>query len=113
MKIATLSIPGTDGIDSNLPPGVPTGGLEGTGKNTIETFITIIVIMAILFSLWLILTGGISIIMSKGDKEKLKRARSKVTYAVVGLVLIFFVFVGMNILGSFMGFTLVPFLFNW
>jgi hypothetical protein len=91
MKIA-LTIPGPGGnpvvIDSGVP--VPTGGITGPdsmGVTVIKAFLNFFVIGAILFSLYQFLTGGISIIMSKGDKERYRKGRDKIFHAIIGLIL--------------------------
>lgn len=109
MKL-TLSIPGMNGtpieIDSGLP--VPTGGLFDTGQDAIHVFINLTLVIAILAALYFIGTGGVDMITSEGEKEKLKRGREKVMYAVVGLIAIFLSFVAINLIGAFLGLNDLP-----
>ena len=111
MKIA-LSIPGLDGvpvqIDLDLPTGVKTGGIDTAG-GIIVVFISILLFAAVLYGLWLILTGGIVMIMSRGNKEGFMKSWNKVLYAIIGLILVFFTLVVMNALGLFVGSPLLPF----
>ncbi|MDP2637982.1 MAG: hypothetical protein Q8P26_02895 [Candidatus Levybacteria bacterium] len=106
MKYLSLTVPGYGRIDSNdvnltpIPKGIQTGGLEGSGANIITTLLTMIVLIAILFSIWLIVTGGIDIIASTGDKQKMQHGRQKILYAILGLVVIFGSFLALNILGQ-------------
>ncbi len=113
MKIA-LTIPGTNGtpikIDSGLP--VPTGGLFDTGQDAIRVFIELTLVIAIFVALYFIATGGLDMITSEGEKEKLKRGREKVIYAVMGLIVIFLSFTAINVISAFFGFNLLPFLFK-
>ena len=113
MKIA-LSIPGTGGtpikIDSGLPEGVPTGGLFGTGQNIIWVAIELFILGAILLSVSYIIRGGINMMSSGGDKEKFQRGRERVRYAIIGLVVIFFSFAMVNIIGTLFGVNLLPLL---
>jgi hypothetical protein len=107
MKIA-FNIPGLNQpIDSNLP--VPTGGLDSTGQKIIQVSLVLIVIIAILFCLFLMLTGGIDIITSTGKKEKYQSGRNKVTYAILGLIMIFASFVFLNIINVSLGVDLLNF----
>lgn len=110
MKL-TLSIPGANGtpmkIDSDLP--VPTGGLETTGQNTIHAFVNLTLVIAILVALWFIVRGGLDMITSEGQKEKIKSARERVIFALVGLIFIFLSFTMINIIEAFFGFNLLRF----
>ena len=108
MKIA-LTIPGTNGtpmkIDESLP--VPTGGLFDTGQDAIHVFFILTLVISILVALYYIGAGGLDMITSEGEKEKLKRGREKVMYAVVGLFVIFLSFTALNIISAFFGFDLI------
>lgn len=108
MKYLSLTIPGTNGtpikIDSGLP--VPTGGLFGTGQNIIFTFLNLALVIAILVALYSIGQGGLNMIASEGEKEKLKKGREQVTFAVLGLIFIFLSFFAINIISTFFGFNL-------
>lgn len=110
MKIA-LSIPGTGGtpiqIDSGLPKGVPTGGLSGTGQNVIWVAIELLLVGAVLLSIYSIIRGGINIITSGGDKEKFQRGRERVRYSIIGLIVIFLSFLLVNIIGALFGINLL------
>lgn len=117
MKIA-LSIPGANGtpiqIDSDLPSGVPTGGLfegnkAGTGINVIWVAIELFLVGAVLLSIYYIIRGGINIITSGGDKEKIQRGRQRVWYAIIGLIVIFLSFFMVNIIGILFGVNLLSF----
>ncbi len=119
MKIA-LTIPGTNGvptkIDSGLP--VPTGGLFDcgqrvcTGRDIIHVLVELILIIAIFLALYFIGRGGLDMITSGGEKEKLKSGRERVVYAAIGLMVIFISFAMINVVGAFFGFNLLPFLFK-
>jgi len=116
MKIA-LNIPGYGSIDSNLPTGVPHGGFGPTGEpgvlgNIIVTFLVLLVFTAVFFALWQVLSGGISVIMSRGNKENFYKAWQKVLFGFLGLAVVFFVFFIIGILGRFLGVDLIPF-FPW
>ena len=114
MKIA-LTIPGTGGtpikIDSDLPQGVPTGGLI-KGNEIIGVLIEIILIGAILFALFTIFRSGISMITSGGQKEKFQMERERIRYAIIGLVVVFMSFFLVNLFGSVFGITFPLFNFQ-
>jgi uncharacterized protein YacL len=112
MKIA-LTLPGMNGTPVDTPPGVPTGGLNNTGTSVIVVAIDLLILGAILFSLYQILTGGMSLAMSRGNKEILKKTREKVVFAVFGLIITLLVIVAINALSSFVGTPLLPFLHKY
>lgn len=108
MKYLSVSVPGYGQIDSGLPSGVPTGGLA-TGSNAIWTFIILITIIAILFTLWEMGKGGMDLIMSRGVKEKIKLGRERVFYGIFGLLMFFLSFFFISVISSFFGFNIIPF----
>jgi hypothetical protein len=109
MEIA-LKIPGFTNIPA--PSTVPTGGLGGgTGISAINLFIISFMVIGILFALWNILLGGLQMIFSRGIKEKVKSARDKVFFGVIGLVMLLFSIFFIQILGFVSGinlFNLLP-----
>jgi small-conductance mechanosensitive channel len=100
MKIA-LSVPQYGQIDSNLP--VPTT----TGQNVIWTLINVLLVVAVLLTVWFILMGGWNIITSEGKKEKMENGRKQVMYALMGLILVFLSFLFINVIGAFFGINLL------
>lgn len=120
MSKLSLTIPGSGGtpiqIDSGLPTGVPTGGLfnkagnaAGTGINVIWTSIEVVLIGAVLLSLYQIIRGGINIASSGGDKQRLQNGRETLRWGIIGLIIIFMSFFMVNIIGAFFGFNLLSF----
>jgi hypothetical protein len=76
-----------NGTTINNPGGIPTGGIFET-FNIIEVFIALLIIAGVVLSLIYLVLGGISWITSEGDKQKMAQARSKVTYAILGLLVV-------------------------
>lgn len=113
MKYLSLTIPGYGQVDSNLPTGVPTGGLFGTGADTIRTLIIFVVTIAILFALYLVIQGGLDLITSQGHKEKIVKAREKIIYAVLGLIFIFLSFLMINAASALTGTKILSPFFNF
>ena len=87
MKFLSLIINGTP---VPAPSGVPTGGLDlgGGGQRIIQLGIELIFIVGIVLSVIFIILSGIQWIISGGDKEKISKARARLTYSVVGLIVI-------------------------
>lgn len=114
MKIA-LSIPGSGGtpikIDDGLPPGVPTGELFGAGTNIIAAFLDLVIVLTLVYTTWQIITGGMEMIMSTGEKGRMQHSRDKVIWAILGLLIIFGSFFALNTLGHIFGVNLF-FFFN-
>jgi len=108
MKYLTLSIPGFGNVDS---PPVPTGGLS-TGRNVMQVLIETTLIVAVLLAIWYVIKGGFDIITSQGDKEKIKIARGRVIYAVLGLIFLFLSFFIVNIFGTLLGIDLLCIVFK-
>ncbi len=116
MKYLSLTIPGFGKLDSDLPTGTPVGGLfdsegkaAGTGINAIWVAIELVLVGAILLSLFFIIRGGINMMTSGGDKEKFHTGRERVRYAIIGLIVIFMSFFMVNFIGGFFGVNLLSF----
>lgn len=98
----------TVGGDKIVPPkGVPSGNAFLTTQNIIQVSITLIFIIATIAALFVIVFAGIRWIVSGGDKEKLQGARNMITYALVGLVVIFLSYFIINVIGDFFGVKLL------
>ena len=82
------------------PSGIPQGGLsnlQGLLSNAILIFIILGSFLLVIYIVW----AGIQWITSGGDKAKLTAARGKITWAVVGLVIIFSSFFIIDAIGYF------------
>ena len=100
MKIA-LSIPGFGQLDSGSS--VPTT----TGQNIVWTIINLVLVIAILLTVWFIAKGGWDLITSEGKKEKIENGRKELMYAILGLILVFLSFLFINVIGTFFGINLL------
>lgn len=88
MNLLSFRINGTT-IDN--PGNIPTGGIFETA-NIIEVFIALLIIAALILSLFFLVLGGLSYMTSGGDKQKIAQARNRITYAVLGLMVVFLSF---------------------
>jgi len=84
----------------NPPGGVPQGGADTLSK-IIQIGITLAFITAILITFFYLIQGGIQWMTSRGDKQLLEQARLRLTYAVVGLVIVLLAFFIVNFVGGF------------
>lgn len=121
MNYLALSIDGTDcttddagkttcnTIQLEPPTGVPTGGLEagGAGQLALQFGVQAFFFAATLLAVIFVLVGGIKWITAGGDKTKVQSARSTLTYAIIGLVIVLGAFTIVLVLGSILGFTLL------
>lgn len=81
----------------------PIGGTQGAYATVelIQKFITFgFLIASLLFVFWFIL-GGIKWITSGGDKNKVEEARGTVTNAIVGLFVLFALYMVLRLLETF------------
>ncbi|MCL5433144.1 MAG: pilin [Patescibacteria group bacterium] len=100
IKQLALKIPGFDEIE---PPGnMPDKGTE-TLQQVIPNVIIILIIVSIILTLVFILWGGIQWTTSQGNKEALQKARQKITFAIIGLVVVLLAFFIISFVGNLFG----------
>lgn len=103
LEFLALTLPGVGdqpGITINAPGKIPTGGADRLAT-AISGGITIFIIVAIVLCLISIVRAGIQWTSSSGDKTKVASARARLTWSIVGLVVVLLAFMIVNILGSF------------
>jgi hypothetical protein len=88
-----LKIPGQGNTSSEVPvpSGIPaalTGGLNTTGQSFIQLFFNYLFMGATLITLVMIIYSGIQWTTSQGDPDKIAAARSRLMYAIIGLVVV-------------------------
>lgn len=104
MKIAQLNY---DQIFGKIQPPEPVRSLGSTGEQGLNTFFSRLVELffvfgAIAFVFWF-LWGAVDFIISGGDKEKVGKARAKITWAIIGLFLLGFSFVIFRVIETITG----------
>lgn len=101
MKHLALSINGTP---IPVPSGIQhlSGGLDPTGQNIIRLGVNVLLLASLLISLFFLLVAAVKWITSEGDKQKLQNARNGLYYSIIGLVISFFAFLLINIIGGFL-----------
>lgn len=107
MKYLSLSVNGTPIL---APSGVATGGLEpgGTGLLLLQWGLVTFFTLISLFTLYVFIMSGVGWVMSQGDKAKVQMARTRITFAVLGLIIIFGSFFFVNVMGGIFGIKLLP-----
>ncbi len=100
MKTLALTIQGTPIVP---PAGVPSGGLSGPGTNVINVALNLLFLAGIVMAIVFVIYSGVQWVMSGGDKQKLQNARNRLTYSIVGLIVIALSFVIINSVVALLG----------
>lgn len=66
----------------------------------ISTIIRFVIVVAGIYALWQLVSGGLGFITSGGDKGKIKEAQDKIVMSVLGLVIIAASFIIVSLLGN-------------
>lgn len=85
------------------PAGVPTGGID-TGEKIINLGFTLLFVVGVILTIALVIYSGIQWTLSGGDKEKIASARARLTYAIIGLVVIVTAFAIVRIVLTLLGY---------
>lgn len=99
MKLLALNI-NNQKID--CPPGVPCGG-QGMLPTILSVGIQVLFLIAIVLTLLYLIYGGLDWITSHGEKQKIESAKKKITFAIIGLVIVFMSYLIIRILGQAFG----------
>ena len=84
----------------------------GNETKIISGAITIFMTAGIIASLISVIWAGIQWTSSSGDKQKLASARARLTWGIIGLVIILLAFFVINVFGYFFGVNLLIFDFS-
>ena len=81
--------------------GMPTQlvGTDGTISNVVNSILYVAGIIAVV----MLIFGGIRFMVSRGDKDKVQKAKNTVIYAIIGLVLVIFSYAIVNFIVSATG----------
>lgn len=109
-KLLSLKIPGPSGgvtaEDVPAPSGIPTGlrgGFDTSGVAFIQTALNFLFLIASFFALIVFIWAGIQWITSKGDSYKIGKAKSRIRYAIIGLILCALSFLIVNAVAGLFG----------
>lgn len=84
------------------PPGIPGCGI-GCGEQIIQTLINVLFLGAFVFTLFMLVWGGIQWISSQGDAKAIDSARKRIIFAVIGLAVVLSAFLIIRIVGGVLG----------
>ncbi len=89
----------------NLQPGKGIAGeLQGLKlDNLVGGFLNLILVLAALVFFFILVIGGVKYIASGGDKTHTEAARSQITAALIGLVIVFAAWAIASLIGTFFG----------
>lgn len=91
-------------LRNNLGRGTVDTGVTNIG-NIISALIGILITIATVASLLYLVIGGLSWIVSDGDKGKLEQARNKITQAILGLIIVVAAWAIWVLIGKVFGFN--------
>lgn len=91
---------GASPISIQAPPVLPTGDILGT---ILTNAVTILIVVAIALSLFFIIVSGIKWTTSGGDEKQVEAARSRLKYAVLGLIVALSSFFIIQFIAKFFG----------
>ena len=100
MKYLAITIPNGSGgsVQLNAPGDIPSGGIEVVAK-VVGNALTLMLIVAVILTLIYLILGGLAWIQSGGDKQKISQARSRLTFAIIGLIVALGSFFIINVIG--------------
>jgi len=75
----------------------------GYTSNAIQTIFTLFMIVGVLYFVWHVVFAGYHFISSDGDSKKIQDAKTELTYAFVGIVVIFSVYAILKLFGTVFG----------
>lgn len=96
MNYLALSIGSDSAYTIQAPSEIGTFSLS----HLLSVGLTILLTLAVLLTLFFLINGGVDMIMSGGDKQKVVNARHKLTFAVIGLIVVLFSFFIVNVIGQ-------------
>jgi hypothetical protein len=113
MRLLSLTIQGTSGTTAiNGAGGMPEGGPDALSSIVGVGFQTLIV-AAIFLALLNLIWGGFNWIMSEGDKTRIGKARERIVYSIIGLLVVFLSFLVINVIyWFFFKGDISPYIFN-
>ena len=96
----SLKLPGGEEIQP--PEGIPSGDSFTIGSLA-SGFIEIMMVIGILLSFFYFIYGGFYWIQSRGNKEKLDKARRILTFAILGIIIMSIALVIVNVIMASIG----------
>lgn len=101
-----FEIPG--GAELPPPSGIPAalqGDLQETGVNLLQLGLNLLFIAAMVLAVIVMLYSGLQWITSKGDAAKIKAARARLIYALLGVIVVVMAYFLIGVIRNLLGVT--------
>ncbi len=72
-------------------------------SNVVQNVFSIFMIVGLIYFVWHFLFAGYHFIAAQGDEKQYQQAKSEITYAAVGLIVVFIVFAMLKMIGYMLG----------
>ncbi len=99
-KLLALKTPGFGEVQA--PDGIPSGSKYTIGALT-TLAIEVMLVVGVLVALAYLVYGGFYWVQTRGDKENLDKARRKILYSIVGLLVMALSLVVVNVITNALG----------
>lgn len=87
MKYLSLKLPGSD-VNIPVPPGFKYSGESANFGAVLSDFLTIVFYIAMFLAFFWLVWGAFQYMVAGGNKQSLASARSRITWALIGLILV-------------------------
>ena len=104
MAAGGINLSPDGGFSGEGPLGTGGEGSVGTFSNFLSSVVGLLTIIGAIWFVFLMITGAIGVMTSEGDKAKLESAKNKITYGIVGLVVIIASISVVILVGTLIGF---------
>lgn len=101
MKDFALTIPGTNNSPVTIP--VPQEVQTYSISSLLSFGVNAAFVFAIILTLFFLISGGIDLITGGGEKQKIANSKQKLTFAVIGLVVVLLSLLIVSIIGELFG----------
>jgi hypothetical protein len=109
MKLLALDSDIQNAFGKINPPAPASNYTSGNGAQGLSAFVTnlinLIFIVGALVFVFMLVWGAFQWMTSGGEKEKVAEARKRITYAIIGMVLMAVTFLLLSILGKLLHFS--------
>ena len=91
--------------------GTQTNNPQAYSNQIIQTIIDIFLIVGVVYFIWHFIMAGYHYMASQGDAKKIEESKHEITYAFVGLAVVFSVFAVLKFVGTVFGINITN--INW
>lgn len=106
-KVAQIQLAPEGGFKGFGPLGNPEGSGVSTFSKIISSTIGLLTIIAVVWFVFILITGAIGIMSAGGDKAAMETSRKRISSGVIGIVIVVAAIFILDLIGALLG---VPFL---